>query len=130
MKKILAVLMLCVLAIVLAACSSEAPSNDPLVAKWVTTYNDGDSKILFSFEEVGDLDVTIWHYSETEETLVQAEDYAGSYTADKENSTITYTLGEDKFTFGYSLVENTSITFTFEETELTLNYVESNNATK
>lgn len=130
MKRILAILMLGVLAIVLAACSSQAPSNDPLVAKWVTTYNDGNSKILFSFEEVGDLDVTIWNYSEAEETLVQAEDYAGSYTADKENGTITYTVDGEKVTFGYSLVENTSITFTFEETELTLNYVESNNSAK
>lgn len=130
MKKFLAVLMLCVLAFTLAACSAKGPSSDPLVAKWVTTYNDGNSKILFSFEEVGDLDVTIWHYSEAEGTLVQAEDYAGTYTADKENSTITYTLGEEKHTFGYSVEEKTSITLTFEDTELTLNYVESNNATK
>lgn len=130
MKKILAILMLCVLAIALAACAGETPSSDPLVAKWVTTYNDGNSKILFSFEEIGDLDVTIWHYSEAEDTLVQAEDYAGTYTADKENSTITYDLGDEKHTFGYSLTENTSITLTFEETELTLNYVESNNSAK
>lgn len=130
MKKILAILMLCVLAVTLAACAGEKLSSDPLVAKWVTTYNDGNSKILFSFEEVGDLDVTIWNYSEAEDTLVQAEDYAGSYTADKENSTITYTLGNENYTFGYSLIEKTSITFTFEETELTLNYVESNNSAK
>lgn len=130
MKKILAILMLCVLGAVLTACSAPAPSNDPLVAKWVTTYNDNNSKILFSFEEIGDLDITIWHYDEVQETLVQAEDYAGTYTADKENGVITLSLYDEKHTFGYSIVENTSITLTFEETELTLDYVESNRSTK
>ncbi len=126
MKKIMAIILLCALAITLAACSAPAPSTDPLIAKWVTTYNDGNSKVLFSFEDVGDVDVTIWHYDEAQATLVQAEDYSADYTRDSENSTITMTIDETDYTFGYAIEEKTSITLTFEEAELTLNYVESN----
>ena len=130
MKKILAVALLCALMLVLTACSSKEPSNDPLIAKWVAIYNDGKSKVLFNFEDVGDLDVTVWHYDEAQDKLVQAEDYAASYTRDSENSTVTMTLDEETFTFGYSIVEKESITLTFDETELTLDYVESNTSSK
>jgi len=130
MKKILAVILLCVLALTLSACAGKEPSKDPLIAKWVAVYNDGNSKVLFSFEDVGDLDVTIWHYSEAENALVQAEDYAATYTRDTENSTVTMKLDDGEYTFGYSIEEKTSITLTFEDTELTLNYVESNISSK
>ena len=126
MKKILAIAILCALMLALTACSSGEPSADPLIAKWVAVYNEGASKILFSFEDVGDLDITIWHYDEAQDKLVQAEDYAATYTRDPENSTVTATIGEESHTFGYSIVEKESITLTFDESELTLDYVESN----
>ena len=128
-KKILLLAMILAVCLGIAGCSSDKPSADPLVAKWVAKYNDGASQVLFSFESIGDLDVVIWHYDEEAGELKQAEDHAGSYSVNKEAGTITYTTGEESFTFQYVLTEKTSLVLTFYDgTELTLNYVESNNA--
>lgn len=129
MKKLLLVMLALVVAVCVCACSGAKPSADPLVAKWVRVFNDGQSKVLFSFEAVGDLDVVVWHTGASGE-LEQAEDHAGSYAVDKEGSTITYELDGESYVFGYSLEEKTSLTITYGDTVLELNYVESNSAAK
>ena len=68
-KKILLLAMILAVCLGIAGCSSDKPSADPLVAKWVAKYNDGASQVLFSFESIGDLDVVIWHYDEEAEEL-------------------------------------------------------------
>ena len=128
-KKLLLLLLILAVCLGAAGCSSDKPSTDPLVAKWVAKYNDDASQVLFSFEAIGDLDVVVWHYDQEAGELKQAEDHAGSYSVNKEAGTITYTTGEESFTFQYVLTEKTSLVLTFDDgKQLTLNYVEANNA--
>ena len=125
MKKLLLVIAVCLMALVITACSSDSGPKDPIVAKWAMLFNDGQSKLLFSFEEIGDLDVVVWHTGASGD-LEQAEDYAGSYTDDKENCVITYDLNGKSYELTYSLVENESLTLTYGEKTITLDYAMSN----
>ncbi len=128
MKKILMIVMLLALAAALCACSSEKASTDPLVAKWVRLFDEGNSKALFSVEEIGDLDVTIWRTGSESGELEQVEDYAGSYTADKDAHTITLTLDDGSYVFGYTLVEGESLTLSYEGSDYVFDHVGSNSA--
>lgn len=128
MKKILLVMLICVLAITLCACSSNKASTDPLVAKWVRLFDDGDSKALFSIEEIGDLDITVWRKNPVSGELEQTEDYAGSYTADKENCTIKMQLNDLEYIFNYELVENESLTLTYDGAQYKFDHVGVNKA--
>ena len=128
MKKVLLIVMLAVMALTLCACSGNKVSADPLVSKWVRVFDEGDSKALFSIEEVGDLDVTVWRKSVVSGELEQTEDYAGSYTADRDAQTITLKIDEDEYVFGYELVENESLTLTYEGEQYKFDHVGSNQA--
>lgn len=128
MKKILLVIMVCLLAAALCACSSNKASTDPLVAKWVRLFDDGNSKALFSIEEIGDLDVTIWRTSAVSGELEQVEDYAGEYTADRENCTITLKLDGEEYVFDYVLVESESLTLTYGGVQYEFDHVGGNTA--
>lgn len=120
--------MLCVFALTLTGCQTSKLSADPLVAKWVMRYNDGDSQLLFDFDDVGYLYVVVWHHSDETNQLEQAEDYAGDYTVDAENGVITYVLGDDSYSFGYTLEPQSKLTLTYGEKTLELSYVETNEA--
>lgn len=128
MKKILLILIVAMLSLVLCACSSNKASTDPLAAKWVRIFDDGASKVLFSIEEIGDLDVTVWKTSAVSGELEQTEDYAGTYKADKENCTITLSLDGEEYNFGYVLVENDTLTLTYEGAEYEFDHVGGNKA--
>lgn len=128
MKKVLLIIMICLLAATLCACSGNKVSKDPLVSKWVRIFDDGSSKVLFSIEEIGDLDVTVWRTNTVSGELEQTEDYAGSYTADKDNCVITLKLGEEAYELPYVLVENETLTITYEGAEYEFDHVGSNQA--
>ena len=128
MKKVLLIIMAILMAATLCACSSNKASSDPLASKWVRLFDDGNSKALFSIEEIGDLDITVWRTSSVSGELEQVEDYAGSYTADRENCTITLTLDSEVYTLGYVLVEGETLTLTYEGVEYEFNHVGSNTA--
>ena len=128
MKKVLLAIMVCLIGIALCACSSDKPSADPLVAKWVRIFDDGNAKVLFSVEEIGDLDVTVWRTGAVSGELEQVEDYAGSYTADKENCVITLSLNGAVYELPYAMVENETLTITYEGAEYEFDHVGSNYA--
>ena len=127
MKKLLVVAAILVMALVLTACSSNKPSSDPLVAKWVTLYNDGNSKVLFSFESVGDLDIVTWHKDSAGE-YTQGDIYVGAYSVDKDAGTITYTLESDEYVFNYTLEDGVALTIVYGDTQLKLDHAGANNA--
>lgn len=126
MKKVLLIILVCLLAVTLCACSGKETSSDPLAAKWVRLFDDGNSKALFSIEEIGDLDVTVWRTSAVSGELEQVEDYACSYTADRENSTLSLNLDGDSYTLSYELVENESLTITYDGASYEFEHVGSN----
>lgn len=123
MKKIIGIIALAVIALALAGCESK-PSSNPLCCVWATTYNDGKSQVMFSFEESADLEIVIWHYDEQEGDLVQAEAYFGSFTAD--NGKIKFITDGAEYLFDYVLTKNTSITLTYEGRAFTLKYKRTN----
>ena len=127
-KRLMAALIACVLALTLTGCQTSKLSTNPLVAKWVMRYNDGNSQLLFDFDDIGYLYVVVWHHSDETGQLEQAEDYAGDYTVDAENGVITYVLGEESYTFGYTLEPQSRLTLTFGDRTLELSYVETNEA--
>ena len=127
-KRLMAALIACVLALTLTGCQTSKLSTNPLVAKWVMRYNDGNSQLLFDFDDVGYLYVVVWHHSDETGQLEKAEDYAGDYTVDAENGVITYVLGEESYTFGYTLEPQSKLTLTFGDRTLELSYVETNEA--
>lgn len=120
--------MLCVFALTLTACQSSRLSTNPLVAKWVMRYNEGNSQLLFDFDDLGYLYVVVWHHSDATGQLEQAEDYAGDYTVDAENGVITYVLGDESYSFSYSLEAQSKLVLTYGEKTLELSYVETNEA--
>ena len=126
MKKVLLIILACLLVVTLCACSGNKASKDPLVSKWVRLFDDGNAKALFSVEEIGDLDVTVWRKSAVSGELEQTEDYAGSYTADKENCVIKLTIDESVYELPYALVENETLTITYEGVEYEFDHVGSN----
>ena len=126
MKKVLLIILVCLLAVTLCACSGKKTSSDPLAAKWVRIFDDGNSKALFSIEEIGDLDVTVWRTSAVSSELEQVEDYACSYTADKENCTLSLTVDGESHTLAYDLVENESLTLTYDGASYEFEHVGSN----
>ena len=128
MKKILLVAMVLLMAAVLCACSSNKASTDPLASKWVRLFDDGNSKVLFSVEEIGDLDITVWRTSAVSGELEQTEDYAGEYTADRDNCTINLKLDGEEYIFSYVLVENESLTLTYDGAQYEFDHVGSNQA--
>ena len=128
MKKVLLIIMVCLLAATLCACSGNKVSQDPLMSKWVRIFDDGDAKALFSIEEIGDLDVTVWRTGAVSGELEQVEDYAGSYTADKENCVITLSLNGAVYELPYAMVENETLTITYEGAEYEFDHVGSNYA--
>lgn len=127
-KRLFAAVMLCVLALALTGCQTNTLSTDPLVAKWVMRYNDGNSQLLFDFDDTGYLYVVVWHHSDETGQLEQAEDHAGDYSVDTENGVITYVLGEDSYSFGYTLEPQSKLTISYGEKTLELSYVETNEA--
>lgn len=128
MKKVLLIIMAALLAVALCACSGDKASTDPLASKWVRLFDDGNAKALFSIEEIGDLDVTVWRANAASGELEQTEDYAFSYTADRENHILTLTLDEEVYKLGYVLVENESLTISYEGAEYEFDHVGSNQA--
>lgn len=127
-KRVLAALVICVFALALTGCQTSKLSTNPLVAKWVMRYNDGNSQLLFDFDDLGYLSVVVWHHSDETGQLEQAEDYAGDYTVDAENGVITYVLGDGSYSFGYTLAPQSKLTLTYGEKTLELSYVETNEA--
>lgn len=130
MKKRLILLLLLAMALLMTACAVNKTPSDPIMAKWAVTYNDGNSKLLFNFEDVGDLDIVRWEMDQTEGEYVQVEDYAGSFTLDNENSRFTFVVDEMSYTFDYELIANESLTVTYGDRSVTLNYVETNKAAR
>ena len=128
MKKRLILLLLLALALLTTACAVNKTPSDPIMAKWAVTYNDGNSKLLFNFEDVGDLDIVRWEIDEAEGGFVQVEDHAGSFTLDRDNSQFTVAIGGASYTFDYVLAVNETLTVTHGDWSMTLNYVETNRA--
>ena len=127
MKKVLALVLAAALMLCLAGCQEKLSTN-PLVAKWVLKYNDGQSQVLFSFEAIGDLEVVLWDYDEEEGDLKQTAYYVGSYVADEEAGTITYELKGETYVFEYSLEDKVAITLTYDGQTLVVPYVMTNSA--
>ena len=128
MKKRLVLLLLLALALLMTACAVNKTPSDPIMAKWAVTYNDGNSKLLFNFEDVGDLDIVRWEMDETEGSFAQVEDYAGSFTLDRDNSQFTAMFDDVSYTFDYELVAKETLTVTYGDKSVTLNFVETNRA--
>lgn len=127
-KRLFAALVLCALMLTLAGCQSARLSTDPLVAKWVMRYDGGDSQLLFDFDDTGYLFVVTWSRGDESGELEQTADYAGDYTADTEGGVITYVLGDNSYSFGYTLEPQSKLTLTYGEKTLELSYVETNEA--
>lgn len=126
MKKLLTVSVVCLLALVLTACSTAKVSENPMVAKWALKYDEGKSQVLFNFESDGNLDVVVWHYDEEKGDLAQAEDHYGPYELNPDAGTFTYTTGGETYEFSYELDPGKSLTVTYEDKTFTLPFIEMN----
>ena len=128
MKYIAVVLVCLLLAALLTACQQPEPEH-PIIAKWAQEYDGGDTKIMFSFEAIGDAEVCVWRRDEAGE-LKQSEYYRGTYALDEAAGTIALSLRDEdenvhSATVKYALGEN-EITLTTDEHELTLPFAAKN----
>lgn len=127
--KYIAVVLVCVLlAALLTACQQPEPEH-PIIAKWAQEYDGGATKIMFSFEAIGDAEVCVWRRDEEGE-LKQSEYYRGTYALDETAGTIALSLRDEdenvhSATVKYALGEN-EITIITDERELTLPFAAKN----
>ena len=127
-KYIVVVLVIALMATLLTACQQPEPEH-PIIAKWAQEYDGDATKIMFSFEAIGDAEVCVWRKDEAGE-LKQSEYYRGTYTLDETAGTIALSLRDEdenlySTTVKYALGEN-EITITTDEHELTLPFAAKN----
>lgn len=126
MKKIAIIILLAALVATLTACSdSNNFSSNPLVAKWTRIYNDGASKVLFNFSDIGDLQVVVWHKN-AEGELAQESNSVGTYVQNVENSTIAYELDGRTYVFSYAVEAKTALTLIYEGVEYRFDFAGAN----
>ena len=122
MKRALILLLALTLALALTACRQETPKH-PIVAIWTQDYEDGNTRVMFSFEAVGDAEVVVWRYDAEEDALVESESYIGEYVIDESDSSVTLELKRDKqlyeakFTYA---IDGDTLTLRNDEYDLTL----------
>ena len=119
------------LIILLAACS-EAPEKHPIVAKWAQDFDEGQTRVMYSFEAIGDIEVAVWRYDAEVGGLDLKEHYWGEYTLDEDAGTVSITMANKaketkELDFAYALSEKT-LKLTNEEISLELNRVAENSA--
>ena len=130
--KLAALALLAAALIVLLAACSETVEKHPIVAKWAQDYDDGQTRVMFSFEAIGDAEVAVWRYDAEVGGLALTEHYWGDYILDEDAGKVTLALqnkAKEKadVTFAYELTDE-KLRLTNDEYSLELNRAAENSA--